>query len=149
GEAAADDSRRGLVNDIEQRTVQRILTLLTPLVGAGNVRAQVSADVDFAQREQTSETYRPNQKPADAAIRSEQTSDSVQNNALPPQGVPGALTNQPPLNATAPIVTPPAPNPAQQGQNQANQNPDPGQAAAQTTQPNVLASNGTLQQGHG
>src|SRR5690606_33378865 len=33
--------------------------------------------------------------------------------------------------------------------NQANQNPDPGQAAAQTTQPNVLASNGTLQQGHG
>src|SRR5690606_35800272 len=111
GEAAADDSRRSMINDIEHRTVQRILTLLTPLVGSGNVRAQVSADVDFSQREQTSEVYRPNQTPGEAAVRSKQTSASVQHNALPPEGVPGALTNQPPLNATAPIVTPPPANP--------------------------------------
>ncbi|SHI18992.1 flagellar basal-body MS-ring/collar protein FliF [Pollutimonas bauzanensis] len=122
GEAGADSSRRNLVNDIESRTVQRILTLLNPLVGSGNVRAQVSADMDFSQREQTSEVYRPNQKPGDAAVRSEQTSASVQNNVLPPEGVPGALTNQPPANATAPIVTaPPAPaanqNPANAGAN--------------------------------
>lgn len=120
GEAGADGTRRHLVDDIEQRTVQRILTLLNPLLGPGNVRAQVSADVDFAQREQTSEVYRPNRKPGEAAVRSEQTSSSVQNNVLPPEGVPGALTNQPPLNATAPIVTTPA-----------NQNPAAGNAPNQ------------------
>ncbi len=109
GEAGADGTRRNLINDIESRTVQRILTLLNPLVGPGNVRAQVSANVDFSQREQTSEVYRPNQKPGEAAIRSEQTSASLQNNVIPPEGVPGALTNQPPANATAPIITPPAP----------------------------------------
>jgi len=118
GEAGVDGSRRQMIDDIEHRTVQRILTLLNPLVGPGNVRAQVSADVDFAQREQTSEVYRPNQKPGEAAVRSEQTSSSLQNHVLPPEGVPGALTNQPPANATAPIITPPAnPNAA----NAANQ----------------------------
>src|SRR5690606_39440575 len=63
GEAGMDSSRRNFVADIEQRTVQRILTLLNPIVGTGNVRAQVSATVDFSQREQTSEVYRPNETP--------------------------------------------------------------------------------------
>ena len=135
GEAGADGSRRSLVDDIEQRTVQRILTLLNPLVGAGNVRAQVSADVDFAQREQTSEVYRPNRKPGEAAVRSEQTSSSVQNNVLPPEGVPGALTNQPPLNATAPIVAAPA---------NANQNPAAPNAANQANQAQGAAPQNNL-----
>jgi flagellar M-ring protein FliF len=108
GEAGVDGTQRSYINDVEQRTVQRILTLLTPLVGPGNVRAQASADVDFSQREQTSETYRPNQKPGEAAVRSEQTSSSEQSRTHPPEGIPGALTNQPPANATAPIVTAPA-----------------------------------------
>src|SRR5690606_32930111 len=60
----------------------------------------------------------------EAAVRSEQTSSSVQHNVLPPEGVPGALTNQPPLNPTAPIVTPPAP-----GQNQNAANPNAPNAA--------------------
>ncbi|MBF6617781.1 MAG: flagellar M-ring protein FliF [Candidimonas sp.] len=148
GEAGADGTRRNLVNDIEQRTVQRILTLITPLVGAGNVRAQVSADVDFSQREQTSEVYRPNQKPGEATVRSEQTSASVQNNVLPPEGIPGALTNQPPLNPVAPIVAPPAP-----GANLAAPNPNaPNPANAnEGANPigNVLAGGAGLQQGTG
>lgn len=148
GEAGADGTRRNLVNDIEQRTVQRILTLITPLVGAGNVRAQVSADVDFSQREQTSEVYRPNQKPGEATVRSEQTSASVQNNVLPPEGIPGALTNQPPLNPVAPIVAPPAP-----GANPAAPNPNaPNLANAnEGANPigNVLAGGSGLQQGTG
>lgn len=99
-------THRNFINDIEQRTTERILTLLTPLVGTGNVRAQVSAQVDFSQREQTSEVYGPNQKPGTAAIRSQQTSLSVQNNVNPAQGIPGALTNQPPADPVAPIVVP-------------------------------------------
>lgn len=127
GEAGAEGSQRNFIHDIEQRTVQRILTLVTPLVGAGNVRAQASADVDFSQREQTSEVYRPNQEPGQAAVRSKQTSGSEQYNVLPAEGVPGALTNQPPPNPTAPIdaPAPAAPVPAaqaaaaiQQGANQ-------------------------------
>lgn len=108
GEAGLDKHQRNFVNDIEQRAVQRILTLLNPLVGAGNVRAQVSADVDFSRREQTSETYKPNQQPGQAAVRSQQTSSSLQHDVQPAQGVPGALSNQPPATATANIVNPPA-----------------------------------------
>jgi len=107
GEAGLQDNRRSLVNDVEQRTVQRITTLLTPLVGPGNVRAQASADFDFAIREQTSEVYRPNQSPNDAAVRSKQTSSADQYDVLPPAGVPGALTNKLPANAQAPIDQPP------------------------------------------
>ncbi|MGB3704808.1 MAG: flagellar basal-body MS-ring/collar protein FliF [Castellaniella sp.] len=113
GEAGMDSTRRNFINDIEQRTSQRILTLLNPIVGSGNVRAQVSADVDFSRREQTSEVYRPNETPGSAAIRSKQTSDSAQNGIMPPAGVPGALSNEPPANATAPIQTTPATPPAQ------------------------------------
>lgn len=139
GDAGLESSRRGLVNDIEQRTVQRIMTLLTPLVGAGNVRAQASADVDFAVREQTSEVYRPNQNPGDAAVRSEQRSASDQfSGGLPPAGVPGALTNQPPANAQAPIVVPPGDNAnAEAGQPANAGNPNPG------AQPNAAAPQNT------
>src|SRR5690606_11879170 len=114
GEAGMDSTRRNFINDIEQRTSQRILTLLNPIVGPGNVRAQVSATVDFSQREQTSEVYRPNETPGTAAVRSKQTSDSEQANVLPPSGVPGALSNEPPATATAPIQTAAA-NPQGQG----------------------------------
>jgi flagellar M-ring protein FliF len=131
GDAAMDATRRDLVHDIEQRTVQRILTLLNPIVGAGNVRAQVSADLDFSQREQTSEVYRPNQQPGQAAVRSRQSSASTENGVLPPQGIPGALTNQPPGTAVAPIDVPPA---AQNPQNQANAQNAPNAPNAVTTQ---------------
>ncbi len=115
GEMGADNQQRNFVNDIEYRAVQRILTLLNPLVGAGNVRAQVTADVDFSRREHTSEVYKPNQQPGQAAVRSQQSSSSLQRNPQQPQGVPGALSNQVPANATANLVNPPAaPNQPQQ-----------------------------------
>jgi len=131
GEAGMDGTRRNFVADIEQRTVQRILTLLNPIVGIGNVRAQVSATVDFSQREQTSEVYRPNETPGEAAVRSKQTSASLQNGAQPPQGVPGALSNEPPPNALAPVQVPPAnPNPPPNQAQAANQAQQPGPANA-------------------
>lgn len=102
-------THRNLIIDMEQRATERILTLLTPLVGPGNVRAQVSAQLDFAQRELTSEVYGPNQKPGSAAIRSKQTSASVQNNVTPAEGIPGALSNQPPADPVAPILAPDIP----------------------------------------
>jgi flagellar M-ring protein FliF len=91
---------------LEQGFIDRIDSILVPLIGKGNFGAQVAADVDFNQVEQTAETYKPNPTP-DQAIRSQQTNEAF--NPQPgPQGVPGALTNQPPVPATAPLTAPPA-----------------------------------------
>ncbi|MDP2867854.1 flagellar basal-body MS-ring/collar protein FliF [Methyloversatilis sp.] len=102
------------VNEIEASTIRRIEAMLEPLMGRGNYRVQTAADIDFSQTEQTAETYKPNPTP-DAAIRSQQMSESVSNQPAA-GGVPGALANQPPAPAAAPIVIPPAPGgPAAEG----------------------------------
>ncbi|NLY64831.1 MAG: flagellar M-ring protein FliF [Alcaligenaceae bacterium] len=92
--------------ELEQRLGARIISILTPVVGRNNVHAQVSAEVDFAQREQTSEVYRPNQKPDEAAIRSEQTNKTAQAGSQTASGIPGALSNEPPSQPVAPITAP-------------------------------------------
>lgn len=92
-------------NQIESSLSRRISDLLEPIVGQGNLRAQVAADIDFTQSEATAETFSPNQNPANAAIRSQQTMASQDGNGglAAPGGIPGALTNQPPGNPTAPV----------------------------------------------
>lgn len=100
-----DSTQLGYVEDVENGYSKRIETILAPVLGHGNFRAQVTADVDFDSTEQTSETYRPNPSPS-TAIRSQQNNENITNQP-PPLGVPGALTNQPPVPATAPITSPP------------------------------------------
>ena len=102
-----DATQLKYTHELEEGYIERINSILTPLFGKGNFRAQVSADVDFNQTEQTAETYRPNPSP-EQAIRSQQSNES-QTRDQGPQGVPGALTNQPPVPATAPLTTPPVP----------------------------------------
>jgi flagellar M-ring protein FliF len=94
------------VRQIEQDYVKRIEAIVTPLVGPENVHAQITADIDFSQAEQTAETFGPNQPPNQAAVRSQQTQESRNGSGQNPSGVPGALSNQPPVPATAPIVSP-------------------------------------------
>ena len=98
-----DSNQLKYVKQIEQSYVDRINALLIPMLGASNVRAQVSADIDFSRIEQTSEVYKPNQSPADKSVRSQQSSETVSGTGAN-GGIPGALTNQPPVPATAPIV---------------------------------------------
>ena len=93
--------------DMEQSYVRRVESILVPLLGAGNVKAQVSAELDFTEVEQAEETYKPNQKPEEATVRAQQTSEASGSNGTPASGVPGALTNQAPAPATAPITAPP------------------------------------------
>ncbi|MDP4030056.1 MAG: flagellar basal-body MS-ring/collar protein FliF [Gallionella sp.] len=100
-----DANQLKYVQQIEQSYVKRIEILLAPMLGASNMRAQVSADIDFSRTEQTSESYKPNQPPNESAIRSQQNSESLNGSGLSASGVPGALTNQPPVPATAPIVS--------------------------------------------
>ncbi len=99
----ADVQKLQYVQQLEQNYTRRILDMLEPLVGVGNVKAQVNADVDFSLVESTSEQHRPNQTPESGAVRSQQIVEDKTAGAAQPAGVPGATTNQPPATGTAPI----------------------------------------------
>ncbi|MGN6649418.1 flagellar basal-body MS-ring/collar protein FliF [Trinickia sp.] len=99
-----DATQLKYVQQVEHNTQQRIDAILAPLFGAGNAHAQVSADIDFSQQEQTAETYGPNGNPQQASIRSQQTSQATDMTQSGASGVPGALSNTPPQPASAPIV---------------------------------------------
>ncbi len=78
---------------LEQKYVRNLEQIITPLVGLGKVRAQVSADIDFSQREVASENY----DGANAAVVSRQINETSMGGAdAVAAGTPGALTNQPP-----------------------------------------------------
>lgn len=118
GQAGSVDTQQlQYVQQIEQLYMRRIMDLLEPVVGRENVRAQVTADVDFSQTDQTSEQHRPNQGTEPAAVRSLQTIESGNLANRNPAGVPGAVSNQPPQPATAPINGQAAPVGVQGGQN--------------------------------
>ena len=72
----------------------RITSLLTPIVGAGNINAQINLDIDFTRSEVTEEIVDPKGN----ALRSEQNT-SDQTMAAQAKGIPGALANQPPAAA--------------------------------------------------
>lgn len=93
-------------NEIETDYQQRIQRILAPLVGDENIRAQVTAQIDFTEQEQTQEQYQPNADPQKMAIRSRQASLAEQGNSRGASGVPGALSNTPPAPATAPVTQP-------------------------------------------
>ena len=101
---ATDAQQLQYVQQIEQSYNRRIMDILEPIVGRANVRAQVSADVDFSQSESTSEQHRPNQGGEPGAVRSQQISETAGgSNAPGVPGVPGAASNQPQVAATAPV----------------------------------------------
>ncbi|MCG7906075.1 MAG: flagellar M-ring protein FliF [Candidatus Thiodiazotropha taylori] len=85
--------------ELEGHYKQRIEDILEPVVGRENLRAEVTADMDFTYVEQTQEYYNPDVN----ALRSEQINEQ-QSVLSEVQGVPGALTNQPPAAANAPQV---------------------------------------------
>jgi flagellar M-ring protein FliF len=124
---AADERATGLdasqlqyVRQQEQSLSQRILAILEPIVGAGNVRAQVTADIDFTQSESTAESYTPNQGSAPAAVRSQHLSEAPGSGGggAAVGGTPGALSNQPAATPTSPVngapgaIQPPTAGPA-------------------------------------
>jgi flagellar M-ring protein FliF len=91
-----DYSRR-----MESMFTQRVQNILQPVLGSGRYKAEVSADVDFSAVESTSEMFNPDQP----ALRSEQKVNEQRQAGMGAQGVPGALSNQPPGPASAPQQT--------------------------------------------
>ncbi|MGR4050113.1 flagellar basal-body MS-ring/collar protein FliF [Kosakonia cowanii] len=129
-----NDAQLKYTADVESRIQRRIEAILGPIVGNGNVHAQVTAQLDFASKEQTEEQYAPNGgDPAQAVLRSRQVNSSEQIGGQYPGGVPGALSNQPAPANSAPITTP------QNGQN-GQQNAQGQQQGQQTTSTNTASS---------
>jgi flagellar M-ring protein FliF len=98
-----DPNQLKYVEALQQNIVKQVESIITPLVGQNNVRAEATADIDFAQTDTAAEMYKPNSPPEPQAIRSQQTSESTGPGSANPSGIPGALSNQPPGVATAPI----------------------------------------------
>lgn len=81
----------------EDTLVERLNRILQPIVGAGRFSAEISADMDFTRTEQAAEVYSP-----EGALRSEQSSAENRSgdSAGGSGGIPGALSNQPPVDGT-------------------------------------------------
>ncbi len=87
---------------LETLTRERLVKLLTPMLGPQKFTAEVAADVDFSENEAATERFQPA-----GTIRSEQTSRNSEAAPPPAAGIPGALTNTVPQAAQV-TATPPA-----------------------------------------
>ncbi len=114
--------------DVEDAATARIADLLTPLVGAGNFRMGVTADIDFTQVHTHETSYGPGH------IVAHQLSDtsSQTGSQAADLGIPGALSNEPPAASTANPA--PVPSQAQAGQQGAVQNGSQASAPAEPRQ---------------
>jgi flagellar M-ring protein FliF len=128
-EAAMSTRQLEYTRKLEEGYQRRIIELLEPLVGAGRVRATVTADVDFTIAEETRENYDPQK----TAVRSEQTSNETRKGSDGAEWIPGALSNQPPGTAGAPVVAGATPTPGS----------PPGQAASAAGGPSSSAQKST------
>lgn len=88
---SASSSNFKYTTTVEQSYVKRILDVLEPVTGIGNVRAQVTAEIDYSSTDSTTESYNPESR----VIRSEEVSEESKTGARSATGVPGALSNVP------------------------------------------------------
>lgn len=117
-EASLDGTQLDYVRTLETSYQQRIERILEPLLGSKNVRAQVTAQIDFDRREETSERYAPNQDGQPASVRSKQYNSDINGDTLDLGGIPGALTNTPPGTSASPIIASDESQSEDQDQNQ-------------------------------
>jgi flagellar M-ring protein FliF len=100
-----DPSQLKYVRDIQDNLNRRIESILTPLLGEGNVKAQVAAEVNFTRVEKATETYSPNSNPEKNTIRSQKSNESTSSDPVK-GGIPGAASNQAGANRDANAATP-------------------------------------------
>lgn len=84
-------------NKREREYLGKIDSILIPIIGMGNYTAQVDVTMDFTSVEQTQRRFNPDLP----AVRSEKTFETSTTGSVI-AGIPGALTNQPPLDANIP-----------------------------------------------
>ena len=93
---------------IESIYRERILSLVSPIVGAGNLTAQVNVEMDFTSNQTTEEIF----DPESISTRSEQNSQD-ESTDRPARGIPGAVANQAPLAADLQVQAPETGEPAE------------------------------------
>lgn len=130
-ESAISTRQLEYTHKLEESYQRRIVELLEPLVGAGRVRATVTADLDFTVTEETHENYDPQK----TAVRSEQTSSETRKGGDGAEGIPGALSNQPPGTSGAPVIPGATPTPGSP--------PGQSQTAAASTGPSASSQKST------
>ncbi|MHD0644029.1 flagellar basal-body MS-ring/collar protein FliF [Pseudomonas aeruginosa] len=96
-----DEAKLTYTDEIENKYQKQIENILVPILGLGNIKAQVVAQIDFSDREHTSERYAPNSAPNQSAMRSQKIFEDY-NGEGGAKGIPGALSNSPP---NSPAVT--------------------------------------------
>ena len=102
-ESGLNPTQLAYTNQIEQTLSSRIVNILSPVFGDNNIRATVTANMDYSMSERTDEIYKPNGDNTQATIRSQQISESSDGTGTNPQGIPGVMTNTPPGEAAANI----------------------------------------------
>ncbi|MCC5793140.1 MAG: flagellar M-ring protein FliF [Chromatiales bacterium] len=105
GSAAFSNRQFEQVRRLEETYIQRIESLLAPMLGPNRVRAMVTAELDFTVREETREQF----DPAGTVIRSEQVSEDRRRSGQNPGGIPGALANLPAAEGGEPAGGPALP----------------------------------------
>lgn len=99
-----NSSQLDYLQEVESYYAKRVESIVSPIVGEGNVRAEVRADLDFSESEATSESYKPNPGADQQAVRSRQSVLDINGAGNQAAGIPGALSNQPPGPASAPLT---------------------------------------------
>jgi flagellar M-ring protein FliF len=97
-DAAVSTKEFEYTRKLEESFQRRIVEILEPMLGPGRVHATVTADMDFTVTEQTRENYDPQK----TVVRSEQLANDERKGGVDAQGIPGALSNQPPGTAGTP-----------------------------------------------
>jgi flagellar M-ring protein FliF len=128
-EFAARDQQIEFTRQFEESYSQRVEALIAPLVGAGRVRAEVSAQFDMSAVEEAREQYKPDSQ----VVRSEQVAEDVRGEAGGGGGVPGALSNQP--QGRAPNAPATAAATSKNGSTQSTRNYEIDRTIAYTRQP--------------
>jgi flagellar M-ring protein FliF len=106
GDASMFSSHLEASRKFETETAGRIVSLLEPLSGLGRVRADVTANLDFSQTEQTEEKYDPKSQ----VIRSQQSTQEVRNAGAGNIGGVAGVRGNDPATRTPPTATTTNPN---------------------------------------
>ena len=92
--ASLDPEQMKYVKEIQESIKKRVESILTPMLGDGNIHAQATADIYFTRTEQATESYKPNSSPENSSVRSLHTTESASMEPVTATGIPGAASNQ-------------------------------------------------------
>jgi flagellar M-ring protein FliF len=110
GDGSAD-KQLDMQNQVEQRYIDAISKILTPIVGADGFTTEVHADLDFAETQATRESF-PKDQTVIASEKGQWANDGTSGGTPPAGGIPGAIANQPPSAAQVSTQPNPTLNPA-------------------------------------